>query len=124
MSPVYAGALLEAFVEQELFAVDLHHREALYFWVREEKGSSSELDVLLQMGEKLVPVEVKSGSQGSLKSLHQFLHKSKRNLGVRAYNGLPELNNFTVNLPTGESLNYRLLSIPCYLIFRLAELIS
>ena len=101
----------------------MYHRNPLYFWVREEKGSASELDILLPMGEKLIPVEIKAGSQGSLKSLHQFLHRSKNKLGVRAYNGLPECSDFTVNLPAGDLLNYQLFSIPCYLVFRLGEIL-
>jgi hypothetical protein len=42
----------------------------LYYWAREERASSSEVDFVLEgAGGRLLPVEVKSGASGSLKSL-------------------------------------------------------
>lgn len=124
LNPVFWGGLLEEMVGQELLALDTNNRLDFYFWIREEKGASSELDFLLQTGSDLVPVEVKAGGQGSLKSLHQFLYRSKRDLGVRIGSGLPELEKYKVSLPEGEVLDYRLLSIPAYLLFRLWDLIK
>ncbi|MBI2093059.1 MAG: ATP-binding protein [Deltaproteobacteria bacterium] len=76
IDPRYTGALCEQFVGQELIASDSRRRGELYFWVREEKGACAELDYIIQVAGKIFPVEVKSGSHGSLKSLHQFLARS------------------------------------------------
>lgn len=122
IATAYRGALFEALISQELLAMDIYNRGALYFWVREEKSASSELDFLVQVGNKLVPIEVKSGSQGALKSLHQFLRRSGLNFGLRIYSGPLRLESYTITLPGREQLNYDLLSLPFYLTFRLPEL--
>ena len=123
IDPFYQGGLIEMFVGQELLACDFYSRDTLFFWIREEKGSSSELDFLVPFENGLIPIEVKSGSHGSLKSLHQFLARSSYSLGVRFYNqGALKVQRHQVILPTGAKVNYQLLSIPFYLLPRLGEL--
>jgi len=117
----FSGGLFEALAGQELLAIDSRRRMPLYFWTREEKGACSELDFLVQAGGRIIPIEVKSGSHGSLKSLHQFMYRSRSDLGVRVYNGPLKLDRHEVKLPDGKALRYRLLSVPCYLVFRLFE---
>lgn len=122
IDPTYQGGLWEALVGQELLALNPHGRNPLFFWIREEKGSSSELDYLMPLDTTLVPIEVKSGSHGSLKSLHQFLARSEYPLGVRLHNGSNiGCERHQIILPTGTPLQYRLLSIPIYLGFRWRE---
>jgi len=118
----FSGGLFEALSGQELLAADSRRRRPLFFWVREEKGACAELDFLIQEGSRLIPIEVKSGSHGSLKSLHQFLRRSRGDFGVRIYNGPLRLDTHDVKLPDGAGLRYRLLSVPCYLAFRVLEL--
>ncbi|MBI4802157.1 MAG: ATP-binding protein [Elusimicrobia bacterium] len=120
----FSGGLFEAFAGQELLAIDSRRRLPLFFWTREEKGACSELDFLVLAGGRIIPIEVKSGSHGSLKSLHQFLHRSRSELGVRIYNGPLKLDRHEVKLPDGKALRYKLLSVPCYLMFRLFELLQ
>ncbi|MBI5882749.1 MAG: ATP-binding protein [Elusimicrobia bacterium] len=122
VSSGFSGGFAEVLAGQELLAAGARQRGPLFFWVREEKGSSSELDFLAAAGSRILPVEVKSGSQGSLKSLHQFLRRSGTDLGIRLYNGPLRLDHHTVALPDGYELRYRLLSVPLYLTFRLTDL--
>lgn len=118
----FSGGLSEALVGQELLASDRRRRGPLFFWVREEKDARAELDYLLDAGGRALPVEVKSGSHGSLKSLHQFLRRGRTDLGVRVHNGPLRLDRHSVVLHDGSMLRYRLLSVPLYLAFRLPEL--
>lgn len=122
INPVFEGALFEEFVGQELLALDSRNRRPLFFWIREEKGASSELDYIFQIKNNLLPVEVKSGSHGSLKSLHQFLLKSGQKLGVRIYGGPLKLEDHEVTIPGQGVIRYKLLSIPFYLVFRIEDL--
>ena len=122
VSSDFSGGLSEALAGQELLAGDARHRGPLFFWTREEKGACAELDFLVESGDRLVPVEVKSGSHGSLKSLHQFLRRSGTDVGVRVYGGPLRIDHHRVNLPDGAELRYRLLSVPFYLAFKLREL--
>jgi len=124
LDPARCGGLWEAYVGQELLASNVFQRQNLYFWFRETKGASAELDYLFTYEDQLVPIEVKSGSQGSLKSLHQFLIRSPCQHAVRVYDGPLAFQSYTVKTPTGTSLSYQLLSIPLYLAFRIKELAS
>ena len=73
------GAITEAFVGQELLAYSPPYKKSdLYYWVREKRGSVAEVDYVAAVDRAVVPIEVKSGVTGSLKSLHTFL-KEKRN---------------------------------------------
>ncbi len=67
---VFRGAMAEQFVGQEILAAT---NSDLYYWAREASGSSAETDYLIEKQAKVVPVEVKSGKSGSLKSLHMLL---------------------------------------------------
>jgi len=68
------GAIAEQFVAQEIIAYTAIKSQAeLYYWHREAKGSNAEIDFLMSKNSDIVPVEVKSGEKGSMKSLHLFL---------------------------------------------------
>jgi predicted AAA+ superfamily ATPase len=67
---IYRGAMAEQFVGQEMLAAQ---NGGLYYWERQAKSSSAEVDYLAVLNGKIHPVEVKSGATGSLRSLHLFL---------------------------------------------------
>jgi len=69
----YRGALAEQFVAQELRLTQ--DQGKLYYWHRLEKSSSAEIDYLAVKQGQVIPVEVKSGSAGRLRSLHMFLEQ-------------------------------------------------
>ncbi|NTW88181.1 MAG: ATP-binding protein, partial [Desulfobulbaceae bacterium] len=69
---MYRGKLAEQFVAQELLA---WHSSELFYWARESRGSSAEVDFLVVRQGNIYPVEVKSGASGSLRSLHLMLEK-------------------------------------------------
>ena len=67
---IYRGALAEQFVGQELTA---SIGKDLMYWARQARSSNAEVDYVVSVEGKIYPVEVKSGSSGSLKSLHLAL---------------------------------------------------
>jgi len=68
------GPLTEAFVGQELLAHgDPGRQQQLYCWSREKAGSQAEVDYVTEIGRQVVPIEVKSGPRGRLKSLEILL---------------------------------------------------
>jgi predicted AAA+ superfamily ATPase len=67
---VFKGAMAEQFVGQEILAAT---GSDLYYWAREAVGSNAETDFLIEKQGKIIPIEVKSGKSGSLKSLHLLL---------------------------------------------------
>lgn len=79
------GGLTEAFVGQELLAYSTPDQKSdLFYWQREERASNAELDYLIRKNDIIVPIEVKSGAAGHLKSLRFFLdEREKSPYGVR-----------------------------------------
>jgi predicted AAA+ superfamily ATPase len=84
LTAIYKAAVTEQFVGQELLAISSPLvRPHLYYWLRDKKNSSAEIDYLVLKKEKVIPVEVKSGKKGSLKSLGIFLKTFKIERGVK-----------------------------------------
>ena len=114
------GNLAEQFVGQQLlvrkpFFID---RE-LFYWVRESRDSNAEIDYLMEIGNKIVPVEVKAGKTGSLKSLQVYMSEKKKNFAVRFNSDLPSLVQVKASVKIGTSVKpveYRLLSLPLYMV--------
>lgn len=78
------GAIAEMFVGLELLkGADMHDRTSLYYWQREAKSSNAEVDYVIQRQHDVIPLEVKSGKTGSMKSLYLFLEEKKRPFGIR-----------------------------------------
>ncbi len=68
------GAAVEAFVGQEILAYSPPDRKKkLYYWAREKRGSSAEVDYVAELKGNVVPVEVKAGRSSALKSMNLFL---------------------------------------------------
>jgi predicted AAA+ superfamily ATPase len=78
------GAIAELFVGLELIKnTSRYEKMNLHYWHREEKSSQAEVDYVVQMGAEIVPIEVKAGSLGKMKSLHLFLREKQASFGVR-----------------------------------------
>jgi len=73
---INAGAVAEQYVAQELLTCgDPYADPKLYFWAREARGSKAEVDYVIEIDGIPIPVEVKAGARGSLKSMRLFLDK-------------------------------------------------
>lgn len=66
---IYKGQLAEQFVGQEFEA---ENRKQLYYWARDAKNSNAEIDFLEVREGRFIPVEIKDGPSGRLRSLHLF----------------------------------------------------
>jgi len=109
---VNSGAVAEQFVGQEFLAYQNIYQEAsLYYWVREAHNSSAEVDYLIPHISKAVPVEVKSGKTGRLRSMHLFLEKYSCLMGIRIS-----------QLPFNQTLP--ILSIPFYAVKQIPKLLD
>jgi len=75
LSHVYRGALAEQFIGQEMYAAGGAENQKMYYWARDKKNSSAEIDYLYVRDGNIFPIEVKSGPKGKLKSLHLFLQE-------------------------------------------------
>lgn len=114
---INSGSLAEQFVGQHLlYNLEFYEKPELYYWNREKKNSSAEIDYLQQIDGIIIPIEVKAGKTGSLKSLHLFVYEKKVNIALRIYNGRAERVSLKTIIPGEEKRNFTLISIPFYLI--------
>jgi hypothetical protein len=84
--------------------------------MRDKPNSSAEVDYLLTHGPNVIPVEVKAGATGRLKSMHLFLSEKNRNFGLRFNSDAPSLLDTQTPQVDGNTRPFRLLSLPFYLI--------
>ena len=59
-------------------------RHELYYWENLERGTTSEVDYILMNEGKVMPIEVKSGVSGKMKSLRLFMQKKNITNAIRA----------------------------------------
>uniref|UniRef100_UPI0040565B7A ATP-binding protein n=1 Tax=Candidatus Electrothrix sp. TaxID=2170559 RepID=UPI0040565B7A len=124
---VNQGAVAEQFVGQHLQAMlaDKPNRE-LNYWLREGKAASAELDFVVGVSGNIIPVEVKSGAAGTLKSLHQFMGSKQAPLAVRFDINLPsvqQVNTVITKNKKRRPVQYPLVSLPLYLVERLGAVV-
>ena len=121
---VNRGAVAEQFVGQHLLYAEAPYRTpALHYWARETRNAAAELDYVIAAGSRIVPVEVKAGATGSLRSLHQFIREKSSGLAVRFNGDPPSLLRESRKLPDGTTVRYGLLSLPLYLVGQARRLI-
>jgi predicted AAA+ superfamily ATPase len=97
---VNEGALAEQWIGQHLLDLrPLYAVPELHYWAREKPGSEAEVDFLWAHGTRVVPVEVKAGKRGKLKSLQVFLDEKRSQLGVRFSTLLPSMEGKVLHLP-------------------------
>lgn len=118
------GALAEQVVGQ-LLRVNFppYIEPNLYYWLRAEKGSNAEIDYVIEHKNKVIPIEVKAGSTGSLKSLHLFMAAKKLSLAIRINSDHPSQVHVNMQDPLQNKTSYQLLSIPFYLISEIGRLV-
>ena len=118
LNDFYRGKIIHHLVCQELISIHDEQTYIPHFWVRESKDSNSEVDLVYRSGKYLIPIEVKSGSQGRLRSLHQFIERTDHPYAMRVYAGVFKVETHTT--PGGTPyllMNYLGTKIPEYLDF-------
>jgi hypothetical protein len=82
---------------------------------------------VIQLGRQIVPVEVKAGKSGTLKSLQQFVGQKSVPLAVRFDLSVPsfqQVSHMTKLRSKTVVTEFDLLSLPLYLVQQLPRLID
>ena len=120
------GNIAEQFIAQHLAFLGKNNRsQNLTYWLREARSSNAEIDFVLQIGQSIVPIEVKAGKSGTLKSLLHFSYQKKIPVAIR----------FDLNMPTIQSIKHTiklsknnvdvslvLLSLPLYMVEQISRI--
>lgn len=113
---VNEGPLAEQFVGQHLAGLN-RGKPQLNYWIREGRANNAEVDYVIAQGNRILPVEVKAGASGSLKSLQQFVLEKGCNQALRFDLNPPSKMRVAVKARSGdsvESIRFELLSLPLY----------
>lgn len=118
VNAVFNGQVAEQIVGQTCLAMNPRRNMNLNYWYREQRGTTSEVDYLMVINDRLVPMEVKSGKVGTLRSLHNFMDESGSDFAIRIYSGPMR----SEQIATHNQKKFTLFSVPFYLLFRIHEL--
>ncbi len=116
----FKGAIIPHLVTQELMSLNTGRSSKPLFWIRDKKQSSAEVDIVYTYQDIVIPIEIKSGKTGTLRSLHQFIDRCNHPFAIRIYAG--EFNVIRSKTPAGKT--YNLMNLPYYLGTRLPEYIK
>jgi len=117
LNVLYKGRIVQHLLTQELMAQ--HHLPSYkpHFWVREKINSQAEVDLLYQYQQFIIPIEVKSGATGTLRSLFQFMDACDHSFAIRILG-----NQYSIDqLQTSNGKPFLLMNLPYYLGTKIPE---
>ncbi|TET52033.1 MAG: DUF4143 domain-containing protein [Actinomycetota bacterium] len=120
LNSVYEGKIAEHIVGQELLGQSKTFANKVQFWVREKKQSNAQVDYVVPFDNYVIPIEVKAGKDGRLRSLHEFIDRTSHTYAVRVYSGRLKID--TIHTIKGKK--FFLLNLPFYLIGKLDSYLS
>lgn len=120
LSTAYKGAIIPHLIAQELMSLNVLRVSRPVFWVREKKQSSAEVDLVVQFKSMVIPIEIKSGKEGKLKSLQVFIDAAPHPYAVRLFAGEFSIEPHT----TSSGKSYFLMNLPYYCTTQLFEYLA
>ena len=107
---VWRGRIAEHIVAQELMALSNSLLAKRIYWRRDKQGSEAEVDFVYPYNSLAIPVEVKSGHNTKLKSLHLFMECAPHGIAVRVWSQPFSVDDVTT--PSGKK--FKLINLPFY----------
>ncbi|MDE7443145.1 MAG: DUF4143 domain-containing protein, partial [Muribaculaceae bacterium] len=94
----------------------------LFYWENLDRNATSEVEYVIAKNAKCMPVEVKAGTSGKMKSLRLFMNKKRLTTGIRS-----SLENFGIlevsdTDDTGQPIRRTIGILPLYAVWRLSDL--
>jgi uncharacterized protein len=124
---VNEGKMAEQFIAQHLLTIERSNVNVdLFYWLRESKKSNAEVDFIIQSNQKIIPIEIKAGQSGSLKSLHQFVLARQTKSVFRFDLNKPSFQTVQHKVVTKDDsadIKMDLYSLPLYMIEQLHRLV-
>ncbi len=117
---VHEGNLAEQFVGQQLLSLEPFYLDkSLFYWLREKRNAEAEIDFVCENQQQIIPLEIKAGKKGTLKSLQVYMVEKKLKRAIRFNADFPSLTPvktfISVNKKT-QGIEFDLLSLPLYLV--------
>ena len=120
LKDTWRGMAAEQIVAQELKALSFETGLKRNYWMRNKRGSTAEVDFITVFDGKIIPIEVKSGHNAHLKSIHQFMKDTNHDIAIRIWSG-----NYSIdNVKTINGKEFRLINLPFYQISALPHILA
>ena len=117
---VWRGRIAEQIVAQELLTLDDSLLAKRIYWKRNKQGSEAEIDFVYKFEGLAIPIEVKSGHNSKLKSLHYFMDLAPHNVAVRVWS-----NPFSIDvIETKNGKKFKLINLPFYYICMIDKILE
>ena len=116
----WRGKAAEQIAAQELKALSFDVGVKRNFWIRAKQGSTAEVDFVYPFDGKIIPIEVKSGHNARLKSIHQFMDETSHDIAVRIWTGKYGIDE----IKTQSHKAFRLINLPFYMISALPDILK
>ena len=107
---VWRGRIAEHIVAQELLAQSNSLLAKRTYWRRDKQGSEAEVDFVYSYNGLAIPIEVKSGHNSKLKSLHLFMEGAPHHIAVRVWSQPFSIDEIT----TKNGKKFNLVNLPFY----------
>lgn len=117
----WRGRVAEHVVAQELLTLNDKISQRRAFWMRGNGGGSAEVDFVWQVDSMLVPIEVKSGINSHLRSLHSFIDHSHSNVAIRVWSGEYSVDDVTT---VQGCKKFKLINLPFYMVGNLEYIVK
>ena len=106
----FRGLIINHIAIQEIMSISESLLTNFVFWVRENNDSNAEVDLLFEWNGKAIPIEVKSGSSGRLRSLHSFMDRAAHSIAIRLL-----ANEFSIEtVKTAQGKSFKLINLPIH----------
>ncbi len=116
----WRGMAAEQIVYQELNSLNFEVGLKQNYWMRNKRGSTAEVDFIQLFNGNIIPVEVKSGHNAHLKSIHQFMNDTNHDIAIRIWSG-----NYSIDqVKTITGKEFRLINLPFYLISAIPHILA
>lgn len=116
----WRGMIAEQVVAQELLTLTDKVSQKRNYWVRGSKDSNAEVDFVWTQNSMLYPIEVKSGHNAHLRSLHSFMERSPQTTAIRVWSQPYSIDEVV----TASGKQFRLINLPFYLVGQLSEILK
>lgn len=116
----WRGMAAEQIVAQELKTLSCEVGKKRKFWIRAKRGSSAEVDFIYLRQGLTIPIEVKSGHNAHLKSIHQYMNEAPHDIAIRIWSEPFEVDQVSTN----EGKSFRLINLPFYMIAALPQVVD
>mgnify|MGYP003292639124 CR=1 FL=1 len=117
---VWRGRIAEHIVGQELLAISNDISARRYYWRSDRTGSEAEVDFVYPYNGLVIPIEVKSGHNAKLKSLHQFMDATTHDVAVRVWSQPLSVDD----VKTNNGKTFRLINLPFYYVGQIEKVLG